>query len=510
MKKLAFLFCFFISFYSFAQSYHINNVEYNLEKNGSFSFGTTKIYALEQHVSVDTKSIFESEEDFQTYLTKYVKELNNTRAFENIEVTYNLIEELSTKDVFEVTLFVYLKDSFHLIALPHVIGYNSNDGWKPKLKAKDSNFLGSLNTMSCDFYSIVPLSSDNKNYEIGAEFDFDLPFKCSIFDCLWINDYCFSYNFGQNNPEWDAQTGLRLILPLEKIKLQFEFNQYSYRNYDYALYDDSTYFKEEANFSVPLELFTIENWATFNYQPYASVYYNWDKNGINIQNTDLSSPTVSIGHQFYSNNICWYENYRKGISFTLNNQYLYYFQRKDFIPFVSLTADFLSFFDYSDSAWFSKIGMNAHFYSFFYFSPLKSEYFYGTKIGSYLRGIRDDQAALNTSSAFIANFDLPFHIFRTSFNSKLMNYFNCDMQISPFIDFALYKNSFTNNTFSLKDGFYAGGFECLVYPKKWSSFTVRASVGFDLGRMLFPSLINMDWRQDVATYELSLGLGLHY
>lgn len=510
MKKLAFCIFLLFPFFCFAQNYHINNVEYNIEGNGKFSLGTTKEYALEQHVPVDTKTIFETQDDLEEYLKKYVKELNNTRAFEEIEVSYIFDENLSTYDTFEVILQVYVKDSFHLLALPHVIGYNSNEGWKPKLKAKDSNFLGSLNTMSADLYSVVPLSSDNKSYEVGAEFDFNLPFRCSIFDCEWLNDYCFSYNFSQPSPEWDAKTGLRITLPLEKLKLQLELNQYSYRNYDYRIYNDLTYFKEEAKFSVPFKLFEIPEWSVFYYQPYVNFYYNWDKDGINIENTDLSSPTVSFGHKIYSDNINWYENYRKGISFTLNNQYFYYIQRHDFIPYLSFDADFLYHFNYSDSSWFSKIGTNAHIYSFCYFINSDSQYFYGNKIGSYLRGIRDDQGALNTSQALVANLDLPFHIFRTDFNSRIMKYFNCDMQISPFIDIALLKNEITETSFSYKDGFYAGGIECLVYPKKWSSFTVRASLGFDIGRMLFPSVLNMDWRQKVSKYELSVGLGLHY
>lgn len=510
MKKFILFILFLFPFYCFAQSYHINKVEYFIEGSGFSSINTTKEYALEQHVSIDTKTIFPNQEEFEEYLTKYVKDLHNTRAFETIEVTYIFDDELSNYDVFEVILTVSVKDSFHLLALPHMISYNSNEGWKPKLKAKDSNFIGSLNTMSADFYTVVPFNSDNKSYEVGAEFDFNFPFQCSIFDCEWINDYCFSYNFSNDKPEWDAQTGLKISYPFEKSKLQLELSQYSFQNFDYLIYDDSTYFKEEVKFSVPIEIFEIPEFSTFTYQPYVNFYYNWDKNGINILNTDLSSPTVSIGNKLLSDNINWYENYRKGISFTLDNENFYYFQRNEFIPFLSLDFNMYYYFDFSDSNWFSKLGTNAHIYSFCYFKNPQSTYFYGKKIGKQLRGIRDDQVSLNTSSAIIANLDLPFHIFRTNFYSNLMKYFNCDMQLSPFVDIALTKNEYSGHTFNPADGFYSGGIECLVYPKKWSSFTVRASLGFDIGRMLFPSKLNMDWRQKVSKYELFVGLGLQY
>ncbi|MDD7268450.1 MAG: hypothetical protein PUH13_01420, partial [Treponema sp.] len=59
-------------------------------------------------------------------------------------------------------------------------------------------------------------------------------------------------------------------------------------------------------------------------------------------------------------------------------------------------------------------------------------------------------------------------------------------------------------------GLYAGGIEVLVYPLKWSSFTVRGSVGLDLGRYIFADKLNLDWRQNCSKYEISFGIGLHY
>ena len=138
----------------------------------------------------------------------------------------------------------------------------------------------------------------------------------------------------------------------------------------------------------------------------------------------------------------------------------------------------------------------------------------GTYFGERLRGIRDyqnysgtDIRACKSISALVLNIDLPFHIYSSNFENKLLRYFNFDLQFNPFIDIALNYNKITNKYFSLKDGFYASGLEILVYPQKFSNYVIRASVGYDIGRAFFSDYLNTDWRSDVSKYEISFGLG---
>ena len=92
-----------------------------------------------------------------------------------------------------------------------------------------------------------------------------------------------------------------------------------------------------------------------------------------------------------------------------------------------------------------------------------------------------------------------------------MRYFDFEMHISPFFDFALSDNLITGKTFAIKDGWYAAGLEVLVYPAKWRSLVVRASAGVDLGRLIMPArFFNKDWRDEVSKYEIEIGVGLHY
>ena len=87
---------------------------------------------------------------------------------------------------------------------------------------------------------------------------------------------------------------------------------------------------------------------------------------------------------------------------------------------------------------------------------------------------------------------------------------NFEVQVSPFIDFALVNNKATGTSFSVKDGFYAGGMEVIVFPESWKSIQFRVSFGIDAGRYFLKRFINTDWRRGVSKYELSIGIGLHY
>ena len=61
----------------------------------------------------------------------------------------------------------------------------------------------------------------------------------------------------------------------------------------------------------------------------------------------------------------------------------------------------------------------------------------------------------------------------------------------------------TERLFAFEDGYYCAGIELLVYPLKWSSVTVRASLGVDLRSNLFVEGL-------MKNKEIFIGLGLQY
>ena len=99
------------------------------------------------------------------------------------------------------------------------------------------------------------------------------------------------------------------------------------------------------------------------------------------------------------------------------------------------------------------------------------------------------------------NFDFPINVVHTNFKHDIINF---DMQFSPFMDIAIYRDrTLTNQTNSL----ICCGMEVLVYPYKWSSFTIRMSLGFDMNSASSEvNLLKGLWHNK----EFSIGLGLHY
>lgn len=513
MKKiLSFALLFILTFA--AWSLKITQVNYNIEGSGAKIFGKTQDYALEREVPVDTKSDFSDEEALKVYIENYKKRLNNLRAFEEIEINYEILEN-------DITLYVNVKDSFHLFAIPGP-KYDSNTGLIFKLKIKDSNFLGSLNTLNSGIYFMLPTEeSDAEHAEFGFDINFDYPFKLGIFDATWLNDLDFSYTMGDKIPEWGLSTGLRMELPVDKHSLIFETNQKFNNNFDYQEYGDSMYFVNDFKISMPLTIAELSYSGKVVYTPYLTTSINWDFNGISKLNSDLSSPVVTAGHKIAFGRVDWESNLRNGYYFSMDNYYTYNFQRQRFYPVIEANARAYKKIDlFPDLFLLRNFGLCTDIHAFTFMSnPKKNKYIQndGKAIGQYLRGIRDSQdykdqnfSALNPTSALIINFDLPLHLFSTNFQKSFLRYFNFDFQLSAFFDMALCYNKVTQTFFNFKDGFYGAGLEAIVYPLKWSGITVRASLGIDAGRKFFAKKINTSWRENVPKTEIQLGFGLHY
>lgn len=544
----ALIFC-FASPFCFSDAYKINSVDYSIT-------GLTRKYSLDTKVKPDRTTVFASEDALMDYLSDYKKRLENTRALEIIQVDFSLSDSgkkvIFTQDdvmeiptdghisgseeaaenenpetLYHVNLEVTVKDTLHILGAPYP-KYDSNNGFSFKLKVKDTNFFGSLEEMGSDFNFAVESDDElNYDYKFGFAINFDTPFKLGIFDAVWKNDHEISYTIGEKTPEWNFKTGLALELPFEKFSVKLDLYQSFIRDLDYededvngtmVHYGDGTYFVENAKFSVPLIIQKINEWGNIYYTPYLEATYNWDSDGISDLNEDLMGPVFTIGQTISTSRINWNGNFRNGISASMTQSFSYNIQKYSFIP--GLSGEFKAF------KAFKHLGFSADIYAFAYLNGT------GT-FGERLRGIRDDQyyalstghgfqKACETPAAIVMNLDLPVKIFEIRWDEisfikeketlrKIMGLFNMELQISPFLDFALCRNRATGRDFHFADGFYAAGLEAIVYPLKWKGMTVRASVGLDLGQKLpvLKDKLNQEWR-DAKAYEISIGIGLHY
>lgn len=539
MKKSIVIFLLmFLSSVLFADVYKIRQVNYKINGSDWKIMAKTKEYALDQKVPVDKNKLFSTEEKVKEYISDYKLKLESLRAFDTINITYNIEPyEVSEDSTFEidgkmigilpnedgkciinlVDITVEAQDSFHLLVVPYP-KYNSNTGTEIKLKAKDTNFLGTLNEMSSDLNFAIEQKSetDKPDYKLGINFIYDYPFKIKDLDFTWCNNYNISYTFGNDLPEWNAKTGLKFQIPINSLALEFSVFQYAVNNFDYKEFGDSIYFTEEAEISLPVKLFEVKDFGYVTYTPYIDYSFNWDKDGINKLNTDLSGPIIKLGHKISGSRINWHGNFRTGFSAEISNSFTYNFQRQLLYPYIAAESKVYKHLPFNENNWFNAMGICADLYTFYYINNYKNEYFKydGNNIGSRLRGIRDEQyyavsgngKACKVPAAIVFSFDAPFHIFTTNF-LKVLDF---SLQLSPFVDMALTYNKVTEQWFNFKDGFYTAGLEMLVYPLKWKGITVRASLGYDVGRKFFKNL-NTEWRSnDISKYEISFGVGLQY
>lgn len=492
----------FFPFLLFSESYKIVDAEYDIKGAGFKFMGKTREYPLKRKFGLDKKTIFESREALEHYLANYKLSLESSRYFDQVKVDYEAKPSVS-EGLYDVVLLIDIQDSHHLLVMPYP-KYSSNSGLTLKLKAKDTNFFGSLNTMNTE----LNLKAKKDEFKSGFSFSFDAPFSVGPFDATFVNDYSVDYVLadGQSGIEWDTETGISLSHSFGRVGISFGIYQYTYRDIDYKEYGDEIYFKENVSFGLPITLATLSNFTNITYSPSVSYNWNWDFDGIDKANDDLSGPTISFSHSISNGKVTWNDNFRKGYDLSLSNTFEYNFQRHDWNPNIQFDAEFFWNYKANDQEIWNRFGICSKLLAFHYFDMPGNKYKYGKGIGDYLRGILDDgffgndKPSSTASSGIVFNLDLPHHVFTALFPKEILSF---DFQFSPFFDMALVYNRRTGKVFAWEDGYYCAGFEFLIYPLKWSSVTVRASLGVDLKSNLFVEGL-------MKNKEIFIGLGLQY
>lgn len=510
-----------------AEKFRIADIDYELDG--------TKQYAVERAVEVNTKRVFSSYEEFHAYMDNLQQEFTNQRVFDTAELTYRYEYEDGTtgdtpkgdddgESITIVHAHLRATDSKHMLLVPYP-KYNSNSGLNLKLKLKDMNFLGTMSVLSSDINFSIEYDeqdSSDKDYVIGANFSYDYPFKAGPFDSSWNNSFGIDMTLGETIPEFSYETGFTFELPFDTYSIKLDLTEGIYRDMDYEEYGDELYFKTDATFSLPLKIAEIENWGSVKWTPSVEFKVNYDKDGISPENSDISSPLLTFGHSIGTERIDWLGNFRNGLSVSFGQTVGYNFQKDTYPVKVYSKLKAYKAFKYA--------GISAQAYAFAAMDGSE-------KIGSMLRGIKDDQyyadydkKALDVPAAIVFSLDIPVHIVTTDWTGWIgwvfgeeswisrhtgwMRYFDFELQLSPFGDMALAKNDVTGKAFAIKDGWYAGGLEMLVYPAKWRSLVVRGSVGIDAGRKIVDKVVDKlfdsSWRKNCSAVEIYIGIGLQY
>ena len=131
----------------YSENYKIAKGIYNTK--GNFKLTTTKGSIIERNYPLDKKSIF-TDEELENYLNNYNQQLKNTRFFEEIDVSWEKAGQ--ENDVTLINVLVSVVDSNHFLAVPYANFKDDSSATKitPKIKAKDTNFLGTMNPLTTD------------------------------------------------------------------------------------------------------------------------------------------------------------------------------------------------------------------------------------------------------------------------------------------------------------------------------------------------------------------------
>lgn len=507
MKKILSLICFsLVSIFLFAESYKIIDVNYDISGCRGISFGKTNPISLEIKCPIDKTTVFDSKESFDIYIKEYNQQLKNLRAFSSIDVAYNSSLNQETL-INEVTLNVTLVDSSHLLALPYP-KYDSNSGFNLKIKAKDTNFLGTLNPLATDLY--VNYNELDNLWAIGFNFSYDYPFKAGIFNASWENSLNLDYIIGEENPTFKTIIGVGFTLPKDYFSINFG----AYQTIGFSTLETETptdviltdkdryfYFKEHVGASLPIILYKAPNFSTVKYSPYADFMFSWDLHDIKDIEPIKEGMALNFGHSISNSKINWNDCFRKGYSVSLDNDFTYKFNTDFPIATVSLEGELFYNFKIMDKNFLDRFGINSRLFAFTTIDiPGR-----GTKedfsIGSRMRGILNDD--LSAPYGVVLNLDIPINIITTDFKH---DFFNFTMQFSPFVDVAM-TSDYDEKGFNLNTHNLTTGLEVLVYPHKFSSYTIRGSVGFDVKSAKDENnFLKGLWHNK----EIYIGLDIHY
>lgn len=507
---------------AYSEKYCLSEVSFN-------SLGKTKPQFLLQTIPPIQKGhVFENLEDFENYLKELNQNLENTRLLENISYKYDFTS--SEDEVYCANVEFSFEDSTSLLIFPKP-SIDSNKGAELEIALKDTNFLGLAVPLKAGLTFEFGDKEEPERYSKftpGFNIQYDYPFYAGITRNHWDNLIDLRWCTEKTMPNITFSSGITAGVPFGKAKeheVDFTACQSIIRNTDYSKYDDDFYFIEYGEISVPLKVASIGLSVPVTYKPLVSIEKKWDKNGLDESNCDLrQSPVLKPGNELYFSSIDWIgkNNFRNGYYFKAGTYMGFDLHEKEtdkkLIPSAEIYIKLHKAYE--------KAGINCSFTALL---GKNTRYAAGTYIRGALdnayfaKGIQvdDNNYAFTTNSTIIMNIEMPFHLFTTDWiiffgttnerYYKLLNAMNFELQAGPFIDLGLIDNWGTGNTFSIKEGIYTSGIEILVYPKKWKSYVLRASLGIDLSKKFLNGHHGFDssWRGG-KEWECYIGLGLQF
>ena len=478
-------------------TYIINSIRFIVD-------GYTRHYALMYHGELKEGEEITGLSNLNKYLRDKQQLLYNQRVLESVRIEHT-IGSVRPDRKFPVDLVIYVKDTWNIMAIPRP-QYSDNTGFDITIKARDYNFLGTMNPLRVD----LGYQYDQEgNHYISTMIDSNIPF--TLFGLNWDFDFDHFYNY---HPDLEIKhfyrndTGLSVELPFKRtifyvgVTESFFANQENPERYrkEYGRFHEGLYMSTNPYISwkIPTEL-SYFHLGEVNYTPTLSATFIHEFPQFPLPDF-RKGPYLSFSHYFDFGRIDWKGNFQSGIYARASNSFSYSFYklREEEQPWSTnilirgtvhkILNDFM--------------GVSARLmYRHYFFND------YNDSAGDALRGVLDNSVKASNMISF--NLDVPFRVFKFrpsewSANNKVLRIFDFDFHAAPIVDAALYNYNNSNDpdnqkVIGIANLLLTAGFEVIIFPERWRSLFLRVSYGR-----------NLSVGEKDNTSELFIGTELHY
>ena len=447
--------------------------------------GRTRPFALIRTAEFRTGTELSGYTALEDYIRDKTQTLYNQRILKNNpQINYSVAEQRED-GIFPVTLFVIVEDSWNIIALPRP--YFKNDvGFDMTIKARDYNFLGTMNPLRLDMGYNYDLRKEEHRHSFHIELDTNIPFRAYDYDWNFRFTNLLSFRPGAEEPLYFRNiTGLSVEVPYMATTFTFGIEEHFTLNEEnsdwyweeYGLYQNGLYMTTRmfTSWRIPTGLLT--DWGELAYTPGVSARFIHELPSWPLDNF-RRGPFLDFNHSLGFSKVDWNVNYRRGFSAAVINSYTLdvYRLNNDKNPLsVSLTARGTGHFIVNDFLGISSRIMYQHWFL--------NDPDFNDRAARDIRGITDRSICANYMFSF--NVDFPFRVllFEPSvwFGNRRLSFFDFELHGSPVIDFSLFNGFWRNSQSSMElDYTVSGGFELVVFPAFMRNFIVRLGYAWNL------------------------------
>jgi hypothetical protein len=443
------------------------------------------LYKLIDHGEFREGEIITGKANLEKYISDITQIYTNQRVLKNnVEVSYSLGDQ-NEAGAFPATIMIKVEDSWNIIALPRP--YYKNDVFDLTIKARDYNFLGTMQPLRIDLgYNY----NEDKQHSFLFGVYFNTPFK--FLGYYWNFTFDNTVQYRVDAPVYyQNKTGISMDLPFHTTTFTFGIDETLLLNDEnsdwakdngYGPYQDGLYMFSNlyVSWKVPTSIM-VSRFGELTYNPGISATFVHELPPWPLDD-HRKGTSMSFSHSLSFGKTDWHANYREGLSVSISNSYSYNFNQM----LYGISLDFTGTGHHIISDFFA---VSARFiYKYWYSSD---ETYEGEYASYYLRGVADK--SITAFQMFSLNLDLPFRlfIFKPSewLKNQKLSFFDFEMHASPVIDLALYYEKH----FDLEKErtmFYpghtavAGGLELVVFPLFMRNLYVRFGFAVNLKELL--------------------------